>query len=171
MIVESKRQSKNLPTARPSVLILGVGDALLSDWGAGVHVIRALSGIKLPDNVELLDSSTASILLPDTLNGREKIVIIGAIKGNGQPGTIYRFTHADIREWKEIIAALHQIGTTDSLTLSQFLADAPQNVVIFGIEPEEIDWGMNLSTEIAAVVPKVIELILKELGMPAPQDE
>ena len=169
--VESERQSKELPTRRPSILIMGVGNILLSDEGVGVHVIRALSEIKLPDNVELLDGGTASMSFLDTLSNREKVIIIDAVKGNDKPGTIYRFTPSDISTQKEMITSLHQIGILDSLTMSQFLNNAPQNVVIVGIEPKELDWGMSLSSEVTAVIPHVVELICKELEMPTPTDD
>jgi len=171
VIAESERKSKDLPTSRPSILIMGVGNILLSDEGVGVHVIRALSKMKLPDNVELLDGGTASMSFLDNLSNREKVIIIDAVKGNDKPGTLYRFTPSDISVRKEMVTSLHQIGILDSLTMSQFLENTPQNVVIFGIEPKELDWGMNLSPEISAVVPRVIKLIFEELGIPATTDD
>jgi hydrogenase maturation protease len=168
--IESERQSEKLPTARPSILIMGVGNILLSDEGVGVHVVRAMQKMKLPDNVELLDGGTASMSFLDNLSSREKVIIIDAVKGNDKPGTIYRFTPSDITTQKEMVTSLHQIGILDSLNMAQFLGAAPQNVIIYGIEPKELDWGMSLSSEIAAVIPRVIELIFKELGIPVPPD-
>ncbi|MCX6003799.1 MAG: HyaD/HybD family hydrogenase maturation endopeptidase [Chloroflexi bacterium] len=168
--VESERQSEKLPTAHPSILIMGVGNILLSDEGVGVHVVRAMQKMKLPDNVELLDGGTASMSFLDNLSSREKVIIIDAVKGNDKPGTIYRFTPSDITAQKEMVTSLHQIGILDSLNMAQFLGTAPQNVIIYGIEPKELDWGMSLSSEVAAVIPRVIELIFKELGIPVPPD-
>ena len=39
----------------------------------------------------------------------------------------------------------------------------PQQVVIFGIEPKRIEWGLELSSEVAAIIPDVVKLIISEL--------
>jgi hydrogenase maturation protease len=47
--------------------------------------------------------------------------------------------------------------------MAEFLGDAPQNITIYGIEPKELDWGLELSPEVEAALPRVIELVLREL--------
>ena len=46
-----------------SILIMGVGNYLMGDEGIGVHTIQALSKIKLPDYVDILDGGTGGFLL------------------------------------------------------------------------------------------------------------
>jgi len=156
------REGKN-PAPHSSILILGVGNILLSDEGVGVRVIEAMRGMILPDNVELLDGGTASMALLDSLGNRDKVIIIDAAKGGNRPGTLYRFTPAEIEAKKHMFASLHEVGLLEALAMDEFLSGAPQNMTIYGIEPKELGWGLELSPEVAAVIPRVIDLILSEL--------
>jgi len=145
-------------------LILGVGNLLLRDEGVGVHVISALRDRELPDDVELWDGGTAAFDLFDTLAGRRQVIIIDAVRAGSEPGTIIRFTPEDILASREQLTSLHQVGLLETLNVAENLLDsAPQEVIILGIEPKEIDWGLELSAEVEAAVPKVIELVIEEL--------
>ena len=168
VMVNSKRQNKESNVQHLPILVMGVGNILMSDDGIGIHVIRAVQKLELPDDIELLDGGTASMSYLDNLSNREKVIIIDAVKGNDKPGTIYRFTPADICVQKDMITSLHQIGILDSLTMSKFIGNPPQNVVIFGIEPAVMEWGMTLSPGVNAVIPELVEMICKELRIPAP---
>ena len=147
-------------------LILGVGNLLLRDEGVGVHVISTLRERELPDDVELLDGGTASFDLLDTLAGRRQVIIIDAVRTGSEPGTIFRFTPEDISTSREQLTSLHQVGLLATLDLVDHLLDSPpEEVIILGVEPKEIDWGLELSAEVEAAVPKVIELITSELDI------
>ena len=149
---------------QPPRLILGVGNLLLRDEGVGVHVISALRDRELPDDVELWDGGTASFDLLDALAGRRQVIIIDAVRTGSEPGTIFRFTAEDISASKEQVISLHQVGLLETLNVAKHLLDsAPQEVIILGIEPKEIDWGLELSAEVEAAVPKVIGLVMSEL--------
>lgn len=149
---------------KPPRLILGVGNLLLRDEGVGVHIISALRDRELPDDVELWDGGTASFDLLDTLAGRRQVIIIDAVRTGSEAGTIFRFTPEDISTSREQFTSLHQVGLLESLNLAEHLLDCvPEEVIILGIEPKEIDWGLELSAEVEAAVPKVIELVIEEL--------
>lgn len=154
-----------MPTKnRPPRLILGVGNLLLRDEGVGVHVISALRDRELPDDVELWDGGTASFDLLDTLAGCRQAIIIDAVCTGSEPGTIFRLTPEDISSNKEQLISLHQVGLMETLNVAEHLLDSPpEEVIILGIEPKEIDWGLELSAEVEAAVPKLIELVIEEL--------
>lgn len=59
--------------------------------------------------------------------------------------------------------SLHQVGLLETLLMARQLGCAPEEVVIFGIVPKDMSPGLELSEEVAAVVPKVVELVLAEL--------
>lgn len=162
---EVQGQAKGGTGSHPPILILGVGNILLSDEGVGVRVIEAMKGMTLPDGVELLDGGTASTDLLDSIGNREKVVIVDAVKGDGKPGTLYRFTPDDVAVRTQGRTSLHQVGLLETLRMAKLLACLPQEVVILGIEPKEVGWGLELSAEVAATLPRVIELVLAELGV------
>jgi len=148
---------------RPSTLVLGVGNILLSDEGIGVHVIEALKERDLPPDVEVLDGGTASLELLNILANRDKVIIIDAVEGGGEPGTIYRFTPDDIKYRSTTFTSLHQISLMETLTDAKYLGIAPKSIVILGIEPKEMELGLEMTPEATAVVPRVVELVLAEL--------
>jgi hydrogenase maturation protease len=151
-------------------LILGIGNILLSDEGVGVHVVETIQSqaaagqIRLPEDVDVFDGGTFGIDLIDTLAGRRKVICIDAVAFDGPPGTVIRFSAADLAEKKTADMSLHQLGLLETLQMARQLGCAPQEVVIFGIVPKDISPGLEMTAEVAAVVPKVIDLVLKELG-------
>ncbi len=161
---ESTKQRKEESVSRPSTLVLGVGNILLSDEGVGVRIVEAMKGRELSDNVELFDGGTASVDLLDSLANRDKVIIIDAVKGGNKPGTLYRFTPDDIAIQRQAFTSLHQVGLLETLTMAEYLNCTPREVIIFGIEPKKVSWGLELSPEVTGVVPRVIELVLSELG-------
>ena len=77
---------------RKPVLILGVGNSIQTDDGIGVHVINKMKEDPWPGYVELFDGGTLGYDLLGIIEGRKKIIVIDAVKGQQSPGTLYRFT-------------------------------------------------------------------------------
>ena len=148
---------------RPSTLVLGVGNILLSDEGVGVHVIEALKSRSMPPDVEVLDGGTASLELLNIMANRDKVIVVDAVEGGGEPGTIYSFTPDDIKYHSVTFTSLHQISLLETLTDAKYLGIAPRAVIILGIEPKKMDLGLEMTQEVAATLPRVIELVLAEL--------
>jgi len=146
---------------RGSVLILGIGNLLLSDEGVGVHAVQHLAGRELPPGVDVLDGGTSGMDLIDHMADRDKVVVIDAASGRGEPGTIYR---CEVRELMEQPGALslHDFGLVDSLRMAGQLGCAPRRVVVLGVQPATLEPRLELSPEVAAVLPGVIKLALEE---------
>jgi hydrogenase maturation protease len=160
---ETNKQIKQESISHSPILILGVGNILLSDEGVGVRVIEAMESLELPDDVELFDGGTASVDLLNNLADRDKVIIIDAVQGGSKPGTLYRFTPDDITVQRQNFTSIHQVGLLETLTTAKYLGCEPREVVIFGIEPKEVNWGLELSSEIRVVLPRVVELVLNEI--------
>ncbi len=140
---------------------------MLKDEGVGVHVIQAMQKASLESTGELtiIDGGTwpdAFYLLPE---GIDKLIIVDAVRGGDKPGTIYRFTPQDIVFRRETVTSLHQLGIAEGLAMIEHTGRNPQDVVIIGVEPKEIDWGLEMSPELQKRVPQIIELVRKETGV------
>jgi hydrogenase maturation protease len=151
------------PAPYSPVLVLGVGNILLSDEGVGVRVVDAMKEMKLPGNVELLDGGTGAFDLIDVIADREKIIIIDAVNGGCEPGTIFRFSPEDFGAQHYHITSAHEVGLLDALAMAKIAGCSPRQIIIYGIEPKRLDWGTELSREVATIIPKVLELINSEL--------
>lgn len=158
-----KGQGKESPVPYFPILVMGVGNILLSDEGVGVRVIEAMRDINLPDTIEILDVGTGALDIIDIIADREKVIIIDAVKGGSEPGAVYRFTPNDIAIQSPTPISVHQFDIPGTLNMAELAGCMPHQVVIFGIEPQRVEWGLELSPEVAAVIPRVIELITSEL--------
>jgi hydrogenase maturation protease len=152
------------------VLVLGVGNILLRDEGIGVRVVQAMEGMELPPGVELFDGATAGFDLIDALADREKVIVIDAADGDFQPGTVLRLTPEDLAPQRQQRASLHEIGIMETLTAARRLGVAPKEVVIIGVKPRHTGWGLELSPEIADLIPAIIELVRAEFQSKALAD-
>ena len=144
------------------ILILGIGNLILRDEGVGVHAVRELEKRDLPAHVEVIDGGTYLMDLLQVIQEAERIIVIDALKGGGEPGTIYRVSPDDLMAERERALSLHQVGLLEVLGMVKQLGGDPK-VTIIGVEPKEISWGMELTPEVETKLPKVIETVLGEV--------
>jgi hydrogenase maturation protease len=158
MNMTNASQQKHCP-----VLIVGIGNILLRDEGFGPHVIKELQKMELPSYVELLDGGTAGADLLDFICDRRKVIVIDAIAADVEPGSILRMAASDFTGNLQQNVSLHELGLIEALLMAKQLGCAPKEVVIFGVKPEDISCGTELTEKITKAVPKVIELTLNEV--------
>lgn len=153
----------------PRVVVLGMGNLLLKDEGIGVHVAQAMGETPSPGNVELevLDGGT----LPDaflSLGEVDKLIVVDAVQGGSKPGTIYRFRPEDIRLDNGMLTSLHQMSLLENLWLTERFGQKPKEVVIIGIEPEDMNLGLELSAKLQQRIPRILKVVLEEIGLKHP---
>jgi hydrogenase maturation protease len=144
------------------ILILGVGNLILRDEGVGVHAVRELEKRDLPAHVKVIDGGTYLMDLLNVIQEAERIIVIDALRGGGKPGTVYRVTPDDLMAETERTLSLHQVGLLEVLGMVRQLGGEPHAVII-GVEPKEISWGMELTPEVEARLPRVIDAVFEEL--------
>jgi hydrogenase maturation protease len=141
--------------------VLGIGNILLKDEGIGCHVVHALEEMSLLD-VKIMDGGTCPDVV-QMLEDADKLIIVDAVKGGGMPGQIYRFRLEDITLEQKPFLSLHDMGLVDNLMLMKLWHSIGETVII-GVEPKEIEWGLELSPELQEKMPQIIEVILAELN-------
>lgn len=147
-------------------VVLGIGNLLLRDEGVGIHVVKALAGHQFPPDVEVIDGATAGCDLLPLISGADRVVIVDALEGGEPPGAVYRLTPEDFdQEPHEGSVSLHDIGITDVLKMLKLMEGHLPPVVIVGIEPGKIEVGLELTPEVAASLPFVLELVIKEIAV------
>lgn len=138
-----------------------MGNLLYKDEGIGVHVIQEMQKMNLPDHIELLDIGTFTMDLLSYLEGVKKLIVIDAMKAGGDPGTVYKCKPEDLMPKDQKPISLHEIGLLESLNMAKKMGLEMETVII-GVEPKIFEWGMELSEEVKASIPKIIEAALKE---------
>lgn len=148
------------------IVVLGVGNILLSDEGIGVHVANELMNMKFPPEVTVVEGGTEGFRLLNIITDADRLIVIDAVRGHASPGSIYRFDIDEVRNVPSgFMTSVHQIGILEVIDLSLLIGKRPSTTVI-GIEPKSLDMSMELSPEVRDKVPKIIELVIEEINRP-----
>lgn len=144
-----------------NTLILGIGNLLLCDEGVGVHAARALMQRVLPQNVTVTEAGTAFLDVLPEIENADRILLVDAMEGGGAPGSVYRVPFDQCRH-PGALASLHGFDMSRVL----FIAgnDRAPQVTVFGIEPQRIEWGTELSEPVRRSLPALEEIILQEIA-------
>lgn len=145
-----------------SVLIVGVGNTLLRDEGIGIHAVSRLQGLNLPSEVFLLECGTDLLSIEPALAGQHRIIIVDAIQTGDEPGTIHVMREDKFDQVNMAAASVHQMSAVASAKLlKQLYPELVDTEFIFvGIEPSDITVGQQLSPEVEAAMPRLLEEVL-----------
>jgi len=147
-----------------SVLVLGLGNILLSDEGVGVRVVEALDASHdLHDGVEVLDGGTSGMELLDMVADRDCLIVADAVNADGPAGRLIRLENDDIRMLFETRFSPHQLGLSDLLATLRLMDKAPRRVVVIGVVPQKLSLGLDLSAAAAAGRDAAVTMIVDEL--------
>ena len=149
-------------------IVIGLGNPLMRDDGVGVRLVHELAADFAGGGVEFADAGTSGMSVLHLIAGRKKAIIIDCALMHADPGTIRRFTPGDLTA-RNLLAHLnnHEGNLLEILELSRRLAELPDEVVIFGIEPVKVSPGESLSPILEEQVEYYRQLIGKELHPPA----
>ncbi|MDH4100677.1 MAG: HyaD/HybD family hydrogenase maturation endopeptidase [Nitrospirota bacterium] len=148
------------------VLVLGIGNILLKDEGAGIRAVEFLrETYPLPASVSCRDGGTGGPLLTTLLSSYDHVIIIDAMTRDGKPGSIYRVAGEELSSLPPAMATVHQISIRDVLELAALENNGhgPQTVII-GVEPHDIAPGLELTSSVRDALPRVAELVMQELA-------
>lgn len=132
-------------------LILGIGNTLLTDEGAGIHALNLLqSAIPniLPDtpNLTFLDGGTLSFTLATWIEDCTNLIVFDAAQLNQPAGTVQSFTGDDMDHFLGTCKhSAHEVGLLDLIDIARITGHLPENRALIGIQPESTDWGMQPS--------------------------
>jgi len=143
------------------VVILGIGNLLLGDEGVGVHVARRLAGVELPEGVEVIEGGTKPVESLGSVGDIAKLIIVDAVAGQGHPGAVYRLPASVVPDSKAQLS-LHEFTLAEALVDWNLQGLDETRIVIIGVGTQEVDWGTNLSPEVEASLPAVLETVIAE---------
>lgn len=145
-----------------SILILGIGNTLLSDEGVGVHVVKALHHQgPWPDDVEMLDGGTLSFTLAAPISTARGLVVVDAAQLQDAPGTlkVFRGEAMDRFLRGNRKSSVHEVGLTDLMSIAQLTDSWPDLRALVAIQPAKVDWGDDPTEAVAAAIPLACEAI------------
>ncbi len=135
------------------VLIAGLGNVLLGDDGVGVHAVRRLTR-RPPPGATAVEVGTAVLDALHLIEEADRLIALDALQAGGTPGTIYRLGPEEVERARGLIS-LHEFTLLSALDLAA--RRPPGGIVILGVEPAVIDYGMELSPAVRAVLPRLLD--------------
>lgn len=151
----------------PQVLVLGIGNLLWADEGFGVRAVEDFHRrYSTPDNVTLMDGGTQGIYLVQHVRDADVLIVFDAVDYGLKPGTIRVVEDDEVPKFmgcKKV--SLHQTGFQEVLAMAEMMGDAPERLLLIGVQPEEIeDYGGSLREVVSRQIDEVIRLAIKELS-------
>lgn len=136
------------------VVALGVGDTALGDEGVGVLAAGMLNG-KVPPDVEVLIPGTVDNRWVVELEGTSHLLVLDCVDVGRAPGTMVVFDSRELRPCSMSVA-VHEFGVADLLVLLGQRFDAPEQIVILGMQQGSVEPGTGLSEPVAATLPEFV---------------
>jgi hydrogenase maturation protease len=143
-----------LPEARPRILVAGLGNCILQDDGIGVHAALALQP-EAPEGVLAVEVGTAVLDALHLFEWADCVLAIDAMQAGGQPGDIYLLDERGVGGGP-VQASLHELSLKASLRFAQ--SPVTQDVIVIGVEPAEMGFGLDLTPQLQAALPRVVSL-------------
>ncbi len=146
------------------ILILGIGNFLLSDEGIGIHVVNSLlKDYQIPPQVSVIDGGTAGMELLNFIREAKHLILVDAVKTGHPPATIVTLKENEIPALFKKKLSVHQLGLSDVLAAANFTGTTPETMTLIGIEPVSLELGTELSPTIQQQLPQILDLIQQEI--------
>lgn len=143
------------------ILVLGIGNTLLSDDGFGVHVINRLSSDDaLSPDVLVRDGGTLGLsLLPD-IEDSDGLIVVDAGELSAQPGELRVFRGAEVEDHlSRCKGTVHEVAMADLLDAAKITGRAPSECALVVVQPEQTGWGDYPTDRVAAAIPLACDVV------------
>ena len=146
------------------IIVLGVGNILLTDEGVGVRAIEELGRrYDLPPEVALLDGGTSAMEMLDDLAHADLLIIADCVRAGLAPGSLIRLADDEVPALLRLKMSPHQIGLSDVLATLTLSGESPKRIVVHGVEPASLATAMELSPVVARRLPELVAALADEL--------
>lgn len=117
------------------ILILGLGNDILTDDAIGPKLVRRLENDLSQRKYQFLSAATGGMEIMELIKDFNQVIILDAIKtNNGQPGDIYHLTPKNFTETLHI-SSFHDVSFLNALELArQMDIKLPQKIDIIAVE-------------------------------------
>ena len=150
------------------ILVLGLGNPLLSDDGVGWRVAEKVREQITNPDIEIDFHAGGGLSLMERMIGYDRAIIIDALNTGRQPqGTVSSFRLEDLPSYAQShLASAHETTLQTALQVGHTLGAAlPNDIHIIAIEAQNVyDFSEELSPAVANAVPQAVELIIGHLS-------
>jgi hydrogenase maturation protease len=141
------------------VLVIGVGNPIMSDDGVGQRLLEVLAA-RLPtlDGVEYLDAGTLGFMLLPRVEQCRALLALDAANLDREPGAVQVFEDEALDAFvRTPRCSVHELGLRDLLDAARLTDSLPTRRALVGVQPGQLGWGTVLSAPVAAAVPAAVD--------------
>jgi len=147
------------------ILLLGLGNTIMSDDGMGcLAVDRLQENYRFPSEVTLLEGGTLGLDLLPHLEGIDRLLIIDALDMRATPGSVFRLEGEEVPRAFASKLSVHQMGVQDLLAVAELQGHLPSELVVWGIQPESIEVGTELTRPVKDALEQLLAGVLDDLA-------
>ena len=146
-----------MKTGKPT-LVLGIGNLLMGDEGIGVHAVREMELLRVPEHVQILDGGTGGFHLLSLFQEFDPIIVIDATMDDQPEGHVQLRRPKYASEFPRTLSA-HDIGFRDLLESATLLGPLPELFLVTVSIKTLQGLSTELSPQIKDSIPAVIQTV------------
>jgi len=149
---------------KQDITILGLGNILMKDDGFGVHFLRWFENRWIfPDAVRIIEGGVMAYTLLEPVCSCRHLIVIDVLKTNDEPGSVYRFTLAEIEPKLPPPTSAHEVQFLDVLFKAELLEESPDVVFLFIVPVDFRDMNLEMSPLLRKQFPVMEKFLIQEL--------
>lgn len=147
------------------IAVVGIGNILLGDDGAGVWLARRLArDHRFAPEITVLDGGTLGLDLISYVSEADRLIVVDAARTGAAPGTVTILREADVPAVLRSVLSAHEASLCDLLAALTLLGKLPREFVAVGIEPLLLLPSLELSEPVRNALPEVERAVLAQLA-------
>lgn len=138
------------------LLVLGIGNTLLTDEGIGVHVVYQLQqDNEFSPDVTYMDGGTLSFTLAHPIESCEQLIVVDASEIKSSPGSVKVFEDEAMDHFISTgnKKSVHEVGLVDVMSIALLSGNLPARRALVGIQPDSLDWGEHPTDAVKQAIP------------------
>jgi hydrogenase maturation protease len=150
------------------VLLLGIGNPLLTDDGIGIVAAREIARRRLP-GVDVEEATASGIEVMEMMLGYEKVVVVDAIMWpDHEPGEVLRLDEKDFSHTVHG-SSPHGVNISTAIALGRQTTpkEMPKEIVFLAMQAEDVSTFSEKQTpRVRKSIPVFISAVLEEVRKP-----
>lgn len=148
-------------------IVIGIGDALLTDEGVGVRAVDAIKPFySAEESIEFIDAGALSFTLINYFDKCDNLIIVDATNLRTEPGSIKVFVNDEVKQFLDYYTpdSLNDVNLFDVFSIARLMDRYPKQLALIAVQPDALSWGAQLSPPVEEALPQISHYIHDLLG-------
>jgi hydrogenase maturation protease len=141
-----------------NTLVLGIGNTLLCDEGAGIHALEGFRSncADLP-GLTCIDGGTLSFTLAAYIEDCDNLIVFDAAELGAPAGSVRTLVGDEMDAFLGAAKrSPHEVGLLDLFDIARLTGSLPAQRALIGIQPGNLDWNLAPTAAVADALPGAV---------------